>query len=250
MIGVLAGKELRRLFASPLAWVILASLQVLFAFFFLLGLQQFLSTQAQMQMQMMQGESPGFTVFVVGGPFGVARILLLMVIPLLSARLIAEERRNQTFPFLVSSPLSITQIVLGKFLAIVAFLGITLALLSVMALSLYAAGRLDHGLLIGNVLGLLLLSASFAAVGLFLSTLTAQWVIAAVGTYAVLLGLWLIDAGTSDPNSWLHAFSMIRHGESLSRGVLAINDVVYYVVVIVLFLLLSIRRLDADRLRV
>jgi ABC-2 type transport system permease protein len=248
VIGVLAGKELRRLFASPLAWVILACLQVLFAFFFLLGLRAFFDTQAQMSM--MQGQAaPGFTAYIVEPPFGVARIVLLMVIPLLSMRLISEERRNQTMTFLMSSPLSITQIVIGKFLAIVAFLGAAVGLLTVMSLSLYTAGKLDHGLLIGNVLGMLLLTGSFAAVGLYLSSLTAQPIIAVVGTYAVLLGLWLIDAGAGDPGSPLHALSMIKHYDNFSRGIVALNDVVYYVVVIVLFLLLSIRRLDADRLR-
>ncbi len=248
MIAVLAGKELRRLFASPLAWVMLASLQVLFAFFFLLGLQAFFDTQAQMAM--MQGaQTPGFTAYVVEPPFGVARILLLMVIPLLSMRLISEERRNQTLTFLMSSPLSITQIVLGKFVALAAFLGVAVALLTVMSLSLYAAGRLDHGLLIGNVIGLLLLSGSFAAVGLYLSSLTTQPLIAVVATYAVLLVLWLIDAGATDPASPLHVLSMIKHYDAFSRGIVAVNDLVYYAVVIVLFLLLSIRRLDADRLR-
>lgn len=248
MIAVLAGKELRRLFASPLAWVMLASLQVLFAFFFLLGLQAFFDTQAQMAM--MQGaQTPGFTAYVVEPPFGVARILLLMVIPLLSMRLISEERRNQTLTFLMSSPLSITQIVLGKFVALAAFLGVAVALLTVMSLSLYAAGRLDHGLLIGNVIGLLLLSGSFAAVGLYLSSLTTQPLIAVVATYAVLLVLWLIDVGATDPASPLHVLSMIKHYDAFSRGIVAVNDLVYYAVVIVLFLLLSIRRLDADRLR-
>jgi len=248
VIGVLAGKELRRLFASPLAWVILAGLQLLFAFFFLLGLQAFFDTQAQMAM-MQGGQSPGFTAYVVEPPFGVARILLLMVIPLLSMRLLSEERRNQTLTFLMSSPLSITQIVVGKFLALLAFLGVAVALLTVMSLSLYSAGRLDHGLLIGNVLGLSLLCASFASVGLYLSSLTAQPLIAVVGTYVVLLLLWLVDAGAGDPASPLHALSMIKHFEAFSRGIVALNDVVYYAVVIVLFLLLSIRRLDADRLR-
>ena len=248
MIGVLAGKELRRLFASPLAWVILAGLQVLFAFFFLLGLQAFFDMQAQMQM--MQGaQTPGFTGYIVEPPFGVARILLLMVIPLLSMRLISEERRNQTLTFLMSSPLSITQIVIGKFLALAAFLGVAIALLTVMSLSLYTAGKLDHGLLIGNVLGLSLLCASFAAVGLYLSSLTAQPIIAVVGTYVVLLMLWLIDAGASDPANPLHALSMIKHYDAFARGIVALNDVVYYLIVIALFLLLSIRRLDADRLR-
>jgi ABC-2 type transport system permease protein len=172
-----------------------------------------------------------------------------MVVPLLSMRLVAEERRNQTLPFLMSAPVSITQIVLGKFSALLWFLALAIGLIVVMSLSLYLGGRLDLGLLVANALGLVLLFGSFAAVGLYLSCLTAQPLIAAIGTFALLLGLWLIDISTNDPDSVLHVLSLIKHFDSFAKGVIAVKDVVYYVAVIVLFLLLSIRRLDADRLR-
>jgi ABC-2 type transport system permease protein len=175
--------------------------------------------------------------------------VLLMVVPLLSMRLVAEERRSQTLPFLMSAPVSVTQIVLGKFLALLLFLGVAVLLLVLMCLALYLGGRLDIGLVGANALGLLLLAGSFAAVGLYLSCLTAQPLVAAVGTFAVLLGLWLINISTSDPGSLLHVLSLIQHYESFSRGLLAVKDVAYYVVLIALFVLLSIRRLDADRLR-
>jgi ABC-2 type transport system permease protein len=84
---------------------------------------------------------------------------------------------------------------------------------------------------------------------LYLSCLTSQPLVAGVGTFAVLLGLWLINISASDPNSVLHLLSLIKHYDSFAKGTLALNDVVYYVVLIALFLLLSIRRLDADRLR-
>jgi ABC-2 type transport system permease protein len=73
--------------------------------------------------------------------------------------------------------------------------------------------------------------------------------VAGVGTLAVLLGLWLIDISASNPTSMLHLLSLVRHFETFSRGTVALNDVVYYLVLIALFLLLTIRRLDADRLR-
>jgi ABC-2 type transport system permease protein len=73
--------------------------------------------------------------------------------------------------------------------------------------------------------------------------------VAAVGTFAVLLGLWLINISTNDPDSVLHLLSLIRHFESFGKGTIALNDLVYYVALIALFLLLSIRRLDGDRLR-
>ena len=112
MILAIAGKELRRLFASPLAWVVLAFLQLILAWIFLRSLQTFLDLQAQLATI---PTAPGLTEIIIAPTFGTATVVLLMVVPLLSMRLIAEERRNQTLPFLMSAPVSISQIVLGKF---------------------------------------------------------------------------------------------------------------------------------------
>jgi gliding motility-associated transport system permease protein len=246
MILTIAGKELRRLFTSPLAWVMLTFLQLILAWVFLGRLQTFLELQPQIAMM---PAAPGVTEIVVAPVFGTATIVLLMVVPLLSMRLIAEERRNQTLPFLMSAPVSITQIVMGKFLGLLAFLALAVALPVLMAVSLYGGGKLDLGLLAGNVLGVLLLCSSFAAVGLYLSCLTAHPLVAGVGTFAVLLGLWLVNMSTSDPDSVLNVISLIKHYDTFARGTIALSDLVYYPVLTALFLLLSIRRLDADRLR-
>jgi ABC-2 type transport system permease protein len=247
MIRVIAMKELRLLFASPLAWVILAFLQTMFAWFFMGQLNLYLELQPQL---VLTPTAPGLTEVVAAPVFRTAMFVVLMVVPLLSMRLVAEERRNQTLPFLMSAPVSITQIVLGKFAALAGFLSLAAGLIVLMSLSLYLGGRLDLGLLVANALGLLLLFGSFAAAGLYLSCLTAQPLVAAVGTYALLLALWLIDILTNDPESVLHVLSLIKHFDTFGKGIIAVNDTGYYLSVIVLFLLLSIRRLDADRLRV
>ncbi|MCC7546741.1 MAG: ABC transporter permease [Burkholderiales bacterium] len=246
MIRLIALKELRLLFASPLAWVVLAFLQGFFAWVFLSQLQSWLELQAQIAAQ---PGAPGVTEWVVAPLFATATIVLLMVVPLLSMRMVAEERRAQTLPFLMSSPVSITQIVLGKYLALLLFLALAVGLIVIMAFSLFAAGRLDLGLLAANALGLLLMGGSFAAVGLYLSCLTAQPLVAAVGTFAVLLGLWLINISTRDPDSLLHMLSLMRHFENFAKGIVALPDLAYYLVLIALFLFLSIRRLDGDQLR-
>lgn len=246
MIGSIAAKELRILFASPLAWVVLAFLQVVSALVFLSRLQVYLD----MQMQFAGNpDTPGATETIITPVFGTAAILMLMVVPLLSMRLIAEERRNQTLTFLISAPVSITQIVLGKMLALVGFLAVPTLLIALMGLSLLTGGALDWGLLGVNTLGLLLLCATFSAIGLYLSCLTSHPVTAAVGTYAVLLVLWLVDIGTSDPESPLHLVSIVRHFESFARGVVSLHDAAYYVVMTVLFAGLAVRRLDGDRVR-
>lgn len=246
MIFTLAAKELRSMFASPLAWVVLAFLQLIFAWIFLARVDYFLAIQAELARV---PNPPGLTEIAVAPVFGVASFVLLMSVPLLTMRLIAEERRNQTMTLLMSAPLSMTQIVLGKFLAMAGFLVLVLLLILAMGLSLLAGGQLDLGLIAANALGLMLLACSFAAIGLFVSCLTNHPVVAAVLTLALLLGLWIVNIATSDPQSPLHMISLLRHFESFTNGSIAVVDLVYYLLMIALFVILSIRRLDADRLR-
>ena len=150
---------------------------------------------------------------------------------------------------LLSAPVSMTQIVLGKFLATAIFLALVGALITLMALSLLMGGKLDYGLLVANLLGLLLLTGSFAAVGLFVSCLTTHPVVAAIGALAAFLALWLVNIAASDPGSPLHLFSLLKHFEGFVNGAVAVTDLIYFVLLTAVFLVLSIRRLDADRLR-
>ncbi|MFN0039782.1 MAG: ABC transporter permease subunit [Burkholderiales bacterium] len=246
MIGTIVGKELRALFSSPLAWVVLAFLQAILGWIFLTRIDYFLSIQSQLARV---PNAPGLTEIVVVPMFGIASIVLLMSVPLLTMRLIAEERRNQTMPMLMSAPISMTAIIVGKFLATVAFLALVCALIALMALSLLMGGTLDTGLLLANLAGLLLLTGSFAAIGLFVSCLTTHPVVAAIGTLAAFLVLWLINIAASDPASPAHLFSLLKHYETFMNGSIAATDLIYFALLTVTFLILSIRRLDADRLR-
>lgn len=244
MILAVARKELRAFFGAPLAWVVLAVLQIIFGYVFLVGLDRFQDLQPQLAQY---PNPPGATEIVVTPVFGLAAIVLLMVVPLLSMRLIAEERRNQTLTFLLSAPVSLTQIVLGKFLGLFVFLLAATGLVALMAVSLYAGGTIDLGLVAANVAGLALLNAAFASVGLYLSSLTAQPVVAAISAFAVLLILWIINLGTTDPDSPLHLLSLLKHYESFSKGTLHTGDIAYFVLLTGLFLALTVRRLDRDR---
>lgn len=246
MIWTIAAKELRSMFASPLAWVLLAFMQLIFAWIFLSRIDYFLTIQGQLARV---PNAPGLTEIAIVPVFGIASIVLLMSVPMLTMRLIAEERRNQTMTLLMSAPVSMTEIVIGKFLATIAFLGIANLLILVMSLSLLAGGTLDLGLLAANVIGLVLLAGSFAAVGLYLSCLTNHPVVAAVLSLAVLLGLWIINIAAAEPDSVLHRLSLLKHFEGFMNGTIAVADLIYFGLLIATFLILSIRRLDADRLR-
>ncbi|QKT04200.1 ABC transporter permease subunit [Ectothiorhodospiraceae bacterium 2226] len=251
MVFTLAGRELRALFLSPLAWTLLGLVQLILAFVFLAQVEEFLAVQGQLPL--MEG-APGATELIVAPLLGSSVLVLLLTVPLLTMRLVSEERRNQTLPLLLSAPVSMTEIVLGKYLGVVTFLLIMLVMIALMPLSLLFGGTLDFGLFAAGLLGLALLLGAFAAVGLFLSTLTAHPAVAAVGTFAVLLLLWIIDwAGArvtpGDDAPLLAYVSMLRHYEALLRGVFDSSDVIYYLLFILTFLVLSVRRLDADRLR-
>ncbi len=166
MILTIAARELRTLFLSPLAWSVLAVVQLLLAFLFLARVEMYQLYQPQL---LALDNAPGVTEIVLPDLLGNAAIVLLLVVPLLTMRLIAEERRNKTLTLLVSAPVSMTEIVLGKYLGVLLFLLIVLVLIALMPLSLLLGGGLDPGLLFSGLLGLAFLLAGFAAVGLFMS---------------------------------------------------------------------------------
>ena len=245
MIATIIRKELQMLFISPLAWLLLALVQLVLAWVFLVRLDAFLEIQSQL---LQIANPPGVTEIIVTPVFAVAAVILLVVTPLLSMRLLAEERRNRTLTLLISAPISMADIVLGKFLGLLAFFSLAIFLIVALCVSLRAGGLLDFGLLLSNTIGLFLVAASFSALGLYISSLTAQPAIAAAGTLGMLLGLWLIDLVASTTQSWLHNFSLLKHFGHFNEGLIDTFSVAYFILVTVTFLLLTIRRLDGERL--
>lgn len=250
MIFSLAVKELRGLFLSPLAWSILAVLQFIFGYLFLGQLDLFLQVQPRLATLT---QAPGLTEIVVAPMFTNAAILLLLVMPLLTMRLISEERRSDTLTLLISAPISLTEIVIGKYLGIIGFIIIMLLIMALMPLSLLLGGNLDFGMIASGFLALFLLLASFTSVGLYMSTLTSQPTIAAISSFGLILLLWVIDWASSisgeTSGTVMSYLSMLQHYQPLISGVFKTSDVTYYLLFIITFLVLSIRRLDADRLQ-
>lgn len=235
MIRVLAAKELRSLFLSPLAWTTLALLQLLLAWVFLNQVDAFLGLQPQLALL---ANPPGVTEMVVTPLFGAAALILLAVTPLLAMRLIAEERRNHTLPLLLSAPISLTSIVAGKFFGLWAFLCLVAALVTVMAASLFSGAPLDGGLLAANLAGLVMLAACYSALGLYFSSLTAHPALAAAAGLGASLGLWLLDIASRDLDG-LRILSPLQHFSHLGAGVADTADAAYFVLFTLLFLLLT-----------
>ena len=245
MIRLLALRELRSLFAMPSTWFILAVLQFIFAWFFLARLDAFLEIQPQLAQL---ANPPGVTTTVAAPMFNTVALLLMMLVPMFTMRLIAEERRNQTLTLLLSAPLSGRHIVLGKFLGLLIFLGLLMTGVPLMLYTLALGTDLDHGLLLSNILGLLLLTASYIALGLYVSALTTQPIIAAIGAFAVLIGLWLADIGAAAEDSPWHSISPLNHFQNFNNGLLDSSDAAFFVLFTTVFLLLAMKRLHNNRI--
>ena len=213
---------------------------------FLVQLEDYLRFQSEL---VTLEQAPGITDLIVAPLIDSAALLLLLITPLISMRLISEELRTRTFDLLLSSPVSMTQIVLGKYLALITVFTTLTLLTALMPLSLLTGGTLDLGRLTAAIIGLWLLAACFAAIGIFFSSLTRQPAVAAISSYGLLLFLWIIDLSSSNANAsgvldWL---SLSNHFRRLTTGLVYSEDLLFYLLLIGGFLILTVKRLDSYR---
>ena len=255
MIFTIAGKDLKSLFTSPVAWVVLTLVQLIVGYGFLKRFDDFLSIQPQL---LQLPSPPGFTEMVAVPTFSTLAAIMLFAVPLLAMRLIAEERRNQTMTLLTSAPISVLEIVLGKFLALMGMLLLILALIALMPLSLAVATRLDYRLIGSIVLGLILMAAAFSAVSLYVSSLTAHPIVAALGAFGALLGMVMVGEHIADNlqtrglgvlAAFAQVFSPVKNFEPLGRGVIDTYAIACLALLAALFLAFTVRQLEARRLR-
>ncbi len=237
------------MFNSPLAWSILAILQFILALMFLTFIQEYIET-IQPQTATME-KPPGVTDIIIAPIYLWAGVIMLGVMPLITMRVFAEERMNKTLTLLLSSPISSSQIVLGKFFGILLFIILFVLMITLMPLALSAGAQIDWGKVFSASLGLFLLLSSFAAAGIYLSSITNQPIIAAVSSFGFLLFLVALNlsGSTQSNNSELLVYiSHFSHFLTFLEGVFDTSDVVYYALFIVTFLVLAVRKLDNDRL--
>ncbi len=249
MILTIARREFQSLFLSPLAWSILAVLQFILAYLFMTQIETFISFQSRLAQI---SHAPGITDIIAAPLFSNAAVIMLLVTPLLTMRLISEERRSKTLSLLLSAPISSADIVLGKYLAIVGLLACIVLMSSLMSLTLLLGGDLDVGKWFCNILGLMLLTSAFTALGLYLSSIASHPTIAAIGSFGLLLLLWIIDwkAGLKGQSSEvLEYLSLLRHFQNLQSGLLDSQDIAYFILFSAAFLILSIFHLESDRLQ-
>ncbi len=248
MILTIAKREFRSMFMSPLAWVILAVIQIILAWSFLTSVDYFFNIQSELTTLT---NAPGVTDLVATPLLEVASIILLMIMPLLTMRLISEEKRNKTISLLLSAPVSISEIVIGKYLGLLFFICTILLLIIAMPLSLSIGTELDIIKLLSGALGLFLMLAAFSAAGLYMSSLTDNPIIAAMSTFGLLLFLWLLNNNSASDGGTnvLNYLSLHTHFAPLLRGILNSSDIAYFLLFIVSFIVLTVRQLETQRLQ-
>jgi ABC-2 type transport system permease protein len=243
MLGI-AGFELRRLCLTPFAWTVLAIVQFIHALVFYIFLSRYLE-------QPDAHSGHGLTAVVVAGFYQSSGLIMLLITPFLTMRLFSEEYRTGTIKLLLSAPVTVSSLVLGKFFGIFSFTLIIVIMISLIPASLMLGATLDYGQFIGAILGLVVLLGTFAAAGLFVSSLFRQPVIAAVCTFTLLILLWTIhlaDGGESGSTASVAGYlSILYHYNNFTEGLFSSIDLVYFILMTMSFLLLGIWRIDAMR---
>lgn len=239
MILPLSGRELRSLFQSPLAWSLLGVITLIHAWLFLVQIESYLKIQASL---VARSSELGVTDLIITPLLDSSAMVMLLITPLLTMRLLSEEYRSGTIQLLLSSPISPRQIVIGKYLALLGILFVSLLITALLPFSLLLGAEIDIGRVLASLLGLLLLLASYGAVGLLLSSLTEQPAVAAVSSYGVLLFLWIVNL--SNQSSLFDWLSLASHYRNFLSGLVSTGDISYFLLIIIACLVMTLHQLE------
>jgi ABC-2 type transport system permease protein len=252
---VIAGKELQGYFVQPVAYVVLTVFLLLAGWFFFALLRQFdeMVQLIQMMGQQQQLQAMNLNTRVIDPLLHDLSIVLVIVMPALTMRVFAEEKRTGTYELLLTAPVRTGEIVAGKFIAAAFFTLIMIALAWIFPLILIAFGNPEVGVMFAGYLSLALLALSFVAVGLFTSSLTQNQIIAAISSFGLLILLYVIswpaEAGGGVAWALLKYLSLPDHFSTMVRGVIDTSDLVFFLSVIILSLFLTQRSVESARWR-
>jgi len=251
-ILIICRKEMKSYFASPIAYLLMAIFGVIFGFFFYSATAFFVMRGMEMQM-MGRGMPMDVNEYVIRPLLSNASVIGLFLIPMVTMRLFAEEKRQGTMELLMTSPVRDVEVILGKFLAALGMYGCVLGMAAINLAILFIWGRPDWKPILAGLLGLLLQGASLLAVGSFISTTTRNQIIAGGATFATCLLLWVLDwVSAYETAGWAKVvsyMSIVQHFEPFSKGVIDTKDVVFFVCLTFFGLFLTARSLESLRWR-
>ena len=244
-------KELRLYFTSPVAYVILTIFLLIAGYFFFSIFSFFTRASMQMAMNPQMGRDLNVTDAVLRPLFSNLSVILLLLMPLVTMRLFAEERRSGTIELLLTYPVRDGAVLVGKYLAAFTMYGVMVAGTLAYPIMLMMFTRVEWGPMLTGYLGLLLMGGMFLAVGLFASSLTENQVVAAIVTFGVLLMFWIIgwtaEFAGGPMGTVLTHLSILEHNDTFAKGVLDTKDILYYLNFTVLALFLALRSLESRR---
>lgn len=246
-------KELTNFFSLPIAYAVIGSFLLIAGFFFWanVSFMSLLSLQAASSPMLMQRIN--MTDMVVRPLIQNMGVILLFLMPLLTMRLFAEEKKSGTIELLLTYPISDPAVLLGKFGAVLVVLLIMLAGTFPMILGIVALGTPDAGPMIGGYLGLFLMGAAFMAMGMFISSLTENQIVSAAVSFGAALLFWILNWTSTFTGEALgeiiRQLSILEHLETFNKGVLSLSDVSFFVLFSAFFVFLTSRSIETSRWR-
>ena len=244
---LIARHEWRRLAAQPFAWILAAIVVALMAWQFLLALEGFLELSPKLGNLK---DAPGVTDIVAVPLLRSFSNLLMLLVPLITMRTIASERRAQSLVLLLAGGVGNARVVLGKYFGTLAFVLVLIVLVAAMPLALGFGTALDYGRLAAALIGLVLFAAALTAIGILCSAWTAQPALAAAAAFAIASLLAIVDAGArfkGIDNSGINYLALPTHIEPFFRGLVSSVDIVYFVLLAAVALAFATKRLDRLR---
>jgi ABC-2 type transport system permease protein len=245
-------KELKSYFASPIAYAVLALFGLIFGFGFYTATRDFVRFSFQSQM-MGGGQTMNVNEQIIRPLLGFASTVALFLIPMITMRLFAEEKRSGTIELLLTSPITDNQIILGKWLGALLLYLCVLGMSMINIALLFAWGKPDLKPVLVAYLGLLLQGGCLLAIGTFISTTTRNQIVAGGVTFFVCLLLWLLSWFTAFdstvPAQVVNYLSIVTHFENFGKGVLDSKDVVFYISFIFFALFATSRSMESLRWR-
>lgn len=248
----IARKELTSYFRSPIAYGVMAFFALIAGYFFYASVLYFVRRGIESSM-MGQSFPMDMNEFVIRPFFSNVGVIALFLIPMITMRLFAEEKRSGTIELLLTSPVHDMETILGKFLGATA-LYTSMLLISALSMALlFAYGKPDWKPILVGYLGLLLQGGALLAIGTFISNCTKNQIVAGVAGFAVCLMLWILnwvsEFDSSAISKVISYVAVTSHFDSFSKGVIDSRDVVYYLSVIFIGLFLTARSMESLRWR-
>jgi ABC-2 type transport system permease protein len=252
-ILAIAQKELKSYFSGPIAYIAIGIWALLYGYFFIAILQYFV--RQSMQMGQFGAAPPSLNVNqqLIRPLLQNVTIMILFTLPMVTMRTYSEEKRSGTIELLLTSPLTDFQIVMGKFLGAMGLYAVMLLVTMIHIALLFVYGTPEWKPIVTAYLGVLLLGGCFVSLGLFISSLTKNQIVAGMVTFAVFLLFWIITwiGSFSGPtvDKLTQYLSIIDHLDDFTKGVIDTSHLIYYLSFITFGLFLTVKSVDTERWR-